>query len=192
MKRLLLTTALLAGCSKTASIDPFDPLEEAIVPTWIQNEIAGQENACDSLDTIPAQARVATGFFAGNFEWDGNDDLVGNEFWLLFPDAELAATGFVACTVVWDVVGTRVDAAGAADYSLEISGSVDTNQTDCVEDAVGTPVYVGDENFSVVYDVVEQSNGSANVFFQSGTLLGRGEANNRGLTWVSERDCKIF
>ncbi|MEZ4319556.1 MAG: hypothetical protein R3F61_18720 [Myxococcota bacterium] len=192
MTRLIAVTALLAGCSKGPKVDPFDPDQTAELPGWIAAELTGQEAACSSSPLwADPQAKVATTFFAGYYEWD-DLDLVGNEFWVLYPDPELAATGFTACTVVWDVYGTQEAAVGAADYSITLAASVDDSQTDCVEDAAGNTVYEGEENFTVTYDVVEHGNGTVDVFFTSGTQLGRGEYDASSLSWLSEKDCILL
>ncbi|MCB9679515.1 MAG: hypothetical protein H6737_30700 [Alphaproteobacteria bacterium] len=192
MTRLVLATMLLVGCSKGPKIDPLDPNQQAVLPSWIQNALQGEEDACSSSPLWDdPNAKVATTFFAGYYEWDATD-LVGNEFWVLYPDPELAATGFTACTVVWDVYGTQSDSVGAADYSITISGSVDLAQTDCIEDAAGNPVYADDENFTVTYDVVESSNGTVDVYFTSGTHLGRGEYDNASMSWLSDKDCVLL
>lgn len=189
MRVLVVLTALSVGCK--GAIDPFDPSQTATVPGWIEAELAGQEDACSSSPYWDdPQVTIATGFYAGNYEWRG-DDLYGNEFWFLWPDPQLEETGFHACVVVWDILGNRADAVGAGDYSIDISALLDEDQTDCAPNSEGVHVYEGEESFTVTYDVAE-AGGNAQVFFTSGDLLGRGRADNSGLSWLSEKNCAAF
>lgn len=193
MTRWMGIAIVAAGCTAGPAGDPFDPNEVASLPNWIEDELAGQEDACSSSPYWDdGQVLVATTFFAGSYAWDA-DDLIGNEFWVLYPDPDLAATGFTACTVVWDVLGQRGDAVGAGDYSVSISATIDEDQTDCTTNVNDETVYAGDEQFNVVYDVSEVSGGSVQVFFAtSGSVVGRGEFDGGGFSWLSEKDCKAF
>lgn len=186
-----LVAVVTMACKNVPAPDPLNPDVPAEVPDWIAGEVAGQEEACATAPYWD-EANIATNFFAGNYAFDG-EGVLGQEFWLLYPNANLTAnTGFQPCQVVWDVVGVIGDPVQAGSYSLSISATVDEDQTDCVEDVNSNPVYAGDEQFSVTYDVFD-ANGSVTVVFgNSGNPVGIGESTNRGISWLSDYDCKYF
>lgn len=181
----------LAVACKGGTIDPFDPTVVAEVPGWISAEIDAQRDICAGSPLWnDGEVRAALTFFAGEYHLDG-DSVAGHEFWVLIPDPDLAATGFQECTVVWDVLGNVGEPARAGDYSLSLGVTIDEEQTDCMEDVNGNPVYAGEENFTATYDVFEAGN-TIQLFFESGAQLGTGESQGNVLSWISERNCIIL
>jgi hypothetical protein len=193
MRKPWMSLALIvvaAGCNQGPNVDPFDPDAVAELPGWVDAELQGQEDACN---TSPfwndGLTSVATTFFVGSYQFENDDSFAGNEFWLLWPDNDLAATGFEPCQVVWDVTGQREASAGGFDYTLQVAAAIDEGQTTCVEDANGATVYEGDENFTERYDVAD-INGNVTMFFNgSGNEFASGEATNNSLSWLSDKNC---
>ncbi len=184
---------LAAGCKQGPNENPFDPDAVAELPGWVDSELQGQEDACN---TSPfwndGQTKVATTFFVGSYQFESDDSFAGNEFWVLWPDDDLADTGFGPCQVVWDVTGQREASSGGFDYSMQIAASIDEGQTDCVVFEDGLTVYEGDENFTELYDVAD-INGNVTMFFSgSGNEFATGEADNSSLSWLSEKNCVAF
>lgn len=191
MRQSVFLVVALVGCTGGPKVDPFDPDVDAVLPGWIDSALAGEDDACASSPLWDdPDAHIATTFFAGEYFWEGDEDFVGNEFWLIWPDNDLAATGFEPCELIWDVFGSKVESAGAADYSLILDATLDEIGTTCLEDENGNSI--GDERFSVRYNVNERNDGTLQIFFESGTPLGSGEFDNNGMSWLSEKDCVIF
>lgn len=180
------------GCKNEPAPDPFNPDVTAEVPSWLDDELAANTEAC-STSPYWGEANMATTFFAGNYAFDG-ETVTGNEFWFLYPNDVLAENaGFEPCQVVWDVVGVMGDPVNTGTYSLSISAVIDEDQTDCVEDFEGNTVYgPSEEQFSVMYDVLDGGGNVTVLFANSGNQVGSGESTNNGISWISEKDCKIF
>lgn len=182
----------VVACKNEPAPDPFNPDVVAEVPSWIDDELSGQEEAC-STSQYWADANMATTFFAGNYAFDG-EDVIGNEFWFLYPNDNLTeAAGFQPCQVVWDIVGVKGDPVNTGTYSLSLSAVIDEDQTDCVEDFEGNTVYGADqEQFSATYDVLDGGTTVTMLFAGSGNQFGSGESTSNGIAWLSEKDCKVF
>ncbi len=180
----------LVGCGGT--LNSGDVWADPEIPSWIESEITGQTDACSS-SPYWEDANMSTSFWAGTYTFDG-DQVIGHEYWIHYPNANLTRnTGFQPCQVVWTVSGMRREPANAANtYGLVIAATIDEEATDCVEDASGTPLYVGDEQFTVEYDVFENGGAVRLTFAESGNLVGEGEATNRSLSWLSEYSCNIY
>lgn len=187
---LVIPVAAMACKNVPAPTDPFDPDAEAELPSWIDQQLSADAEACAS-SPYWEDANMATSFFAGSFVIQG-DVVTGNEFWILYPNDNLASTGFTDCMVVWDFNGTVGEPEGVGTYSLHISAVVDVEQTTCVEDANGNPVYVGDEDFPVQYDVLESGDEVTVRFSGSGDILGRGQIEGGVVSWISDNTCPAF
>jgi len=192
MNKLAVPLLLVSIGCKPPAPDPFDPDAIATLPSWVEDEWNANDDSCSSAYQWDA-ATAATTFYAGQFYING-ETFVGNEFWLLNPNQNLRdALGFEKCTVVWDTIGKVVQPEeGGAAFDLQLSASIDEDQTDCVLDLNDNPIYDGQEEFSQLYEVFEGPNGSVTMRFPSGTEFGKGRKDISGLTWMSEKDCKYF
>lgn len=180
---------LAAGCKRIEPYDPFDPDSDAEVPSWIAQEFQDRKGECESA-LYYDETEYATLFAAGTFFEDG-DAVLGNEFWLFWPNPKFQDTGFTECMVVFDIAGSKRDStvAGAA-YAYDIQATVDEDQTDCPEGWDGTPIYAGEEQWNETYNIVETPNDGISLLFNSGNSFATGTRYSNGFEWMqTEREC---
>lgn len=189
---IVATLGLLAASGCKDPENPFDPSAEAEVPEWIQAEWEQNKRGCDSSPYWDSTAHMATTHYAGSY-FEDKGSLFGNEFWLLYPNTTFEDIGFTECTVVWDVAGTITDSSqpGAA-YAIALSATIDEEQTTCPVNWEDIPIYVGFEEFTENYNVVETPQNGVSLSFDSGTQFATGRKVSNGIQWFSDKDCKVF
>lgn len=182
----------LTGCkNEPAPGDPIGLEEVEELPDWIDDEAAAESDAC-AVNPFWDRANMATRLFAGTFAFNG-DGVVGKEVIYLYPNATLTEnTGFTDCRLVWNVSGVKTEPIGVGTYGIALTGLIDEEETDCVEDYEGRTVYGSEDQFTVAYDVLA-ANGTATVLYgETGTRLGEGTADDRTMAYLSEPGCWTF
>ncbi|MFT4974202.1 MAG: hypothetical protein ACI8S6_000084 [Myxococcota bacterium] len=159
---------------------------EAAAPLSDPSTGLAADPACEDFQgtAIPG----ATSYFVGTFDFDGST-VTGEERWLLFANDAWRAHGEDDCVVTWSVTGEQVapsSGCGSCSYGLSVSAGVDASLTDCPE-----ALYEGVEQFTTQYDV-KAADGSATVYFPSGSVLGTGAESTSGVTYRSEGSCLYF
>ena len=153
--------------------------------------IIGDEHICEEGDLYEDIWVVATTFYIGDYTRDGVD-WEGKEYWLLYPNPTLEATGFTDCMMVWDAAGQEEEekqgSCALCDFSVNIEASYNAAESTCtVQD------FIDDhgKDWQETYDV-NVKDGVSEFFFTSGTQFGTGQYNDERITYVSENDCKLF
>ena len=146
---------------------------------------------CEELTLEGTEVLCATGYFAGEFNLQG-DDLEGYTYWLLLPNPPLHETGGWGdeCIIAWETFGKKSDPVdcGSCDYSVVVDAYVLPRDPRCPQ---GLYDHEGND-FTETYNVRERGGNDATIYFVSGTELGRGESTNRRLWYVSEQRSHFF
>ena len=166
------------------SSDPFTDL--AGLPS-LTNRINTQfcNDAADNL----GGAVGATTYFTGTYIFlDG--EWIGREKWLLFPNPYWAEIGGESCEVVWEMQATEteLETCLACDLALFVSGELTEASTNCPEELWNDPA---DMSWTEIYEIAVIENDTL-FYYQSGSELGEGYANEKAYSFLSAPDCKWF
>jgi len=150
---------------------------------------------CDCSPTYCYDWTAASRNFVGVFDFVGEDEVEGYEWWVIFPNDTLKATADWTdiddhCLVTWEVEGTKGDASEnctGCQYSIAIDAEIVSAETNCP-----AGVYAGEETFSVTYDVNVSGGTSSFYFATSGNLLGEGDGDDNRISYVTEWTCVAF
>lgn len=190
-----LTLLALVGCGGASDTDPIDgeacPVSGAALPDLF-GELAGIDHACEDAPEYRPDVSTATSYWIGEFEIDDCDNVTGTETWVLFANPEWIENGGYDCQIVWSVSGTRHEPTQKGDYGLTLTATVDELRSDCPEDASSTPIYVGDTEMALAYDVAVSGDTSVVTFAGSGNLVGEGHANGGRVSYLSDLFCLLF
>lgn len=133
-------------------------------------------------------------FYAGTFRVDANGTVAGDEQRFLFANTAWKALGGLRkgedCVDVWTVVGKRVpvlETCPSCAFAIEIAVDIDASRTTCTRRL--TP---NGNHFRTTYQIAEKPDGSIDVYFQSGKLLGKGRKDADAYAWTSEQTCTWF
>lgn len=180
------------ACKNVPAPDPFDPNVEPEVPNWIDDQLVGQDTACDDAYQWDL-AHGTTSFFAGHYAIDGNS-VLGNEFWIHFTNPNMEALGYSDCEIVWTVVGEIGDPVNIGSYSMSLTAVIDEEASNCMPNAEGDTFAVGEDLWEETYDVIEAGDTVTLLYTgsQAGTQVGTGQINNGVMSWLSDNSCNYF
>ena len=142
----------------------------------------------DYCENVQPDVAGATSYFMGTYLLDSNG-WRGTEQWILHPTSSWTATHGETCYVTWEIVATETDVTGCpnCDLSLDVSGSLNRQETDCPDG-----LWENEEQWSTTYNILVD-NTQAIFYFQSdGDMVGEGYANSKALSFLSEVSCSWF
>lgn len=154
--------------------------------------IDGTEPDCEAIDldgcADPVVMEGNTRFFVGEMTWGSDNSVCGYEAKVLYPNARWKETvpEVDDCIIVWQLSGTVEPGTGTYDYLFTLHAALDQGQTDCLSSYVASETAAYDET----YNVNITSDGTATVFFPSGTMFANGLGNDGALSFASNGDCE--
>ncbi len=166
----------------------------------VENGLFGREHACESQPQYEefSDFNWLTVYYVGKFDLDGCGAVTGQEIWKIYPSPRVADQGMSDCDIVFRVFGTRGEPVDRGDFSVNLTAEVDLEATDCVA-LGGSPFYLGDETYEVVYDVDVDAGGAATVYFPpsefngyQGAVLGSGFGNQSHVSYLSDFVCSPY
>ena len=99
--------------------------------------------------------------------------------------------GGVDCIVVWSINGTVTapESCSTCVYGLDLAYNIDRALSDCPE-----PLYEGVESYENSYDVGDNGDGSATIYWHTstGTVTAPGFISPTRLSFVFDDGCKAF
>ncbi len=151
----------------------------------IREEMARNADNCQELqgDALPG----ANSYFWGEYEGNEAEGWFGTEKFYVFVNDTLAEDGATDCEVTWVVTGgyTAPAACSGCEVGMDVTATLDSST--CEQGMAD------DANFSVTYSVDQISGGDARWFFgSSGTELGTGYWNEKGMNYLTEPSCRWF
>ena len=146
-----------------------------------------EDPACEGYEgtAIPG----ATRYFLGDYILDGGT-VTGTERAVYLANDEWERLDGESCQIVWDMWGDVGGTASCAtcDYSLSVSAMIVRSQTDCPDG-----LWVGDEDWSITYDVRLLGDGTARFYFAtSGDEVGRGYHEGDEIGFTTDPACAWF
>jgi hypothetical protein len=152
--------------------------------------------SCES----PATAKIskampgAEQFYTGAFRIEEGGSIVGIERRYTYANSSWKAkTGLKQghdCVDVWNVVGTKTEAAGRCEgcaFGITIQADVDVKKTTCER-----RLTADGNHFRTAYDVKVAADGSFELFFPSGKPLGKGKRDGEIYSWRTDQACIWF
>ena len=160
-----------------------DLLQESGLPSLSDGM---EENYCDNAQPGVAGA---TSYFMGTYIID-SDGWFGREQWILHPTPAWTATNGETCYVTWETIASQTEVAGCAtcDFALQVSASINRQQTDCPEGLWEET----EEQWEVTYDVYIDGSSAIFYFQNSGDELGQGHSNDTAVNFLSSASCTWF
>ncbi len=130
----------------------------------------------------------ATSYFYGIYQ-RSDGEWNGEEQWILHPTDAWTATNDETCYVTWSISAVEEASAGcpSCDFSLNVSGSLNRQKTDCPEG-----LWENEEQWETTYNVLIEG-GNSIVYFQSdGEIVGSGYSTNTAFNFLSDVSCSWF
>ena len=149
------------------------------------------DDVSEEYESVPGAVSYFTGIYTSSQgEVSEQETWYGIEEWVLIPNTAWEVIQSETCYVVWNTVARRVEVETCLGCSLamEVTASINYDETTCPEEIWNYAEYISwqaDYEIALVGDI-------SMFYYNSGTFLGMGSANNAAFNFLTDPKCAWF
>jgi len=149
------------------------------------------DDVSEEYENVPGAVSYFTGIYTSSQgEVSEQETWYGIEEWVLIPNTAWEEIQSETCYVVWSTVASRteIETCLGCSLAMEVTASINYDETTCPEEIWNYAEYI---SWQADYEIALVGNISM-FYYNSGTFLGMGSANNSAFNFLTDPKCAWF